>query len=247
MAILLLGAANGVGPLASVTPPDQVTDPREMLTRSFQATLDASSVHLEASVSGHVPAALAGREGPAMTLDGTHATLDLRPQDARSHLHVTSRALATDLEALNLWDKLASRQQSGIWTAGSVAGLVAGKGIDANPLTLVDRLRGWLAAPGAPVPMATDVSCAAPSGRCRQVHLAAGPTPGDLLLRLFPSGSAAAVGPTTTDVVLETDETTLRPARLVLDVRNADGSLALTVTIDASAWDAPSVIPDPPG
>ncbi len=246
-AILVLGAANGVGPLAHVTPPDQVRDPREMLARSLQATIDASSVHLEASVSGVVPGALVGRGDASVVLDGTQAVLDLRPQDARSHLVVASTPLAIDLESLSLWDKLAYRQSSGSWTAGSVAGVVAGKGIDANPMTLVDRLRAWLAAPGAPVPTTTDVSCASSSGRCHQVRLAAGSAPGDLLLRLFPSGSAAAVGATTTDVLLQTDAATLQPARLVLDIRNADGRLALTVRIDASNWDWPSVIPDPPG
>ena len=246
-AVLALGAANGVGPLAQVTPPDQVTDPREMLARSLQATIDASSVHLEASVTGHVPGALVGRADPAVELNGTLAAMDLRPQDARSHLLVTSAPLGIQLESLSLWDKLAYRESGGPWTAGSVAGVVAGKGIDANPMTLVDRLRAWLAAPGAPVPTTSDVSCVAPSGRCHQVRLAAGSAPGDILLRLFPSGAAAGIGATTTDVLLQTDAATLQPARLVLGVRNADGRLALTVTIDASNWDWPSVIPDPPG
>jgi hypothetical protein len=246
-AMLGVGAANGVGPLAQVTPPDKVTDPREMLARSLQATIDASSVHIDATVSGHVPGGLVGRADETVVLDETQATLDLRPQDARSQLLVASEPLAIDLEALSLWDKLAYRQPNAAWTSGSLAGVVAGKGIDANPMTMVDRLRAWLAAPGTPVPTTTDVSCAAPSGRCHQVQLAAGSAPGDVLLLLFPSGSAARVGATTTDVLLQTDATTLQPARLVLDVRNADGSLALTVTIDASNWDWPSVIPDPPG
>jgi hypothetical protein len=246
-AVLALGAVNGVGPLARVTPPDQVTDPREMLARSLQAMIDASSVHLDASVSGHVPGALVGRAEAVVVLDGTRVVLDLRPQDARSHLQVLSAPLGIDLESLSLWDKLAYRSSNGPWTAGSLAGVVAGSGVDANPMTLVGRLRAWLAAPGAPAPTTTDVSCAAPSGRCRQVQLAAGSAPGDVLLLLFPSGSAASIGPTTTDVLLQTDAATLRPARLVFDVRNADGSLALTVTVDASLWDWPSVIPDPPG
>ncbi len=245
--ILALGAANDVGPLARVTPPDKVTDPREMLARSLQATIDASSVHLEASLSGHVPGALVGRADRVVELDGTRATMDLRPQDARSHLLVTSAPLGIQLESLSLWDKLAYRQPDGPWASGSVAGVVAGKGIDANPMTLVDRLRAWLAAPGAPAPTATDVPCAAPSGRCRQIRLAAGSAPGDLLLRPFPSGGAASIGPTTTDVLLQTDAATLQPSRLVLDVRNADSTLAVTVTIDASNWDWPSVIPEPPG
>ncbi|MHB8960977.1 MAG: hypothetical protein ACYDAN_15305 [Candidatus Limnocylindrales bacterium] len=246
-AVLALGAANDVGPLAQVTPPDQVTDPREMLSRSLQATIDASSVHLEATLSGHVPGPFVGRPDATVELDGTRATMDLRPQDARSHLLVTSAPLGIQLESLSLWDKLAYRESGGPWTAGSVAGLMAGKGIDANPMTLVDRLRAWLAAPGAPVPTTSDVPCAAPSGRCHQIRMAAGSAPGDLLQRLFPSGGATGIGATTTDVVLQTDAATLQPARLELDIRNADGTLALTVTIEASNWDWPSVIPEPSG
>lgn len=244
--VLVVGAMNGVGPLAQVTPPSQVTDPREMLTRSLQAMIDASSVHLDASLGGVVPGDLLDRSDSQVRLDGTRAVLDLRPQDARSHLVFGSPPLGIDLEALTLWDTLSYRASGGVWTKGSLAGVVAGTGIDANPLTLVGRLRTWLAAPGAPVPTATTAPCDAPSGLCRDIRLAAGTTPGDILLRLFPAGRAASIGPTTTDVFLESDAATLQPAHLVLVTRNADGTLAITLQIDATLWDWPSVIADPP-
>ena len=246
VALLAVGGANGVGPLARVTPPDQVTDPREMLARSLQTVIDASSVHIAVSVAGHAPGALLGRPDASVTLDGTKIAIDVRPQDARSHIAVTSAPLAIDLEAITMWDTLAYRSGgAGPWTRGSLGAVVGESGIDANPLTLVDRLRAWRAAPGAPVPTATDVPCAAPSGRCHEVRLEAGSAPGEVVASLFPAGGANAVGATTTEVVLQVDAMTLRPVHLGLAIANADGSLAIQITGDASGWDDPSVIPDP--
>jgi hypothetical protein len=245
-AVLAAGAVNGVGPLAHETPPDQVTDPREMLARSVQTVIDASSVHVVVSISGRVPGALVGRPDASVALDGTQAVLDLRPQDARSHLVFASRPLGLDLESLTLWDSLAYRSAGGGWTRGSLGSVTAASGIDANPLTLVDRLRAWLAAPGSPVPTSTDVPCDAPSGLCREVRLTLDSGPGEALLALLPA-RGGTVGATTTEIVLESDAATLRPAHLVVLTRNAGGSLQVVLTVDTSYWDWPSVIPDPPG
>ena len=245
--VLGVGAVNGVGPLAQVTPPDHVTDPREMVARSLQTVIDASSVHVDAFISGRVPGALVRRADASVTLDGTQASLDLRPQDARSHLVFVSAPLDLGVESLTLWDTVAYRQGDRPWAKASLGSLVAGSGIDANPLTLVDRLRAWLAAPGAPVPSETDVACDAPSGRCRQVILGVGPAAGDVLLALFPSGSAAAVGPTTTQLLLQADVASLQPTHVVVVVRNATGTLEVVVRLDTSYWNWPSVIADPPG
>ncbi len=244
--LLAVGGANGVGPLAHVTPPDQVTDPREMLARSLQSVIDASSAHLDVAVRGRAPGALLGRAEPSVTLDGTEVVVDVRPQDARSHVMVTSPAFGVVLEAETLWDTLAYRNAGGPWTRASLGSVVGGSGIDANPLTLVDRLRAWLAAPGAPKPTVTEVACASLSGRCHEIRVQAGPAPGEVLARLFPAGGAESVGPTTTDVVLQLDAQTLRPIHLELAVANADGSLAIEITADASGWDDPTVLPDPP-
>ncbi|HEY4754270.1 MAG TPA: hypothetical protein VIH37_13365 [Candidatus Limnocylindrales bacterium] len=217
-----------------------------MVARSLQALIDASSVHVTGAVSGTVPGSLVRRPEERMTLDGTTAVLDARPQDARSHLTFSSPPLGIGTESLALWDDLAYRPAGGSWTAISLGSVTAHSGLDLDPLTLVDRLRAWLATPGAPVPTSTDVACDAPSGRCRQVHMTLGHQAGDVLLRLFPEGSAAHVGPTTTDVLLQTDATTLRPAHLTLSVRDAAGALELRAAFGFSEWDWPSVIPDPP-
>ena len=245
LAALVVGSANGVGPLARVTPPAEITDPREMLARSLQGVIDASSLHVEIAVTGRVPGALVGSTQPSVNLDGTRASIDARPHDARMHITLKSPPLGLDVEAITLWDAVTYRRAGGPWTSASLGSATDGSGIDVNPLTLVGHLRDWLAAPGAPLPTAVDVACGAPSGRCREVRLAVG-SAGDALLRLHPRAGAAAAGPTTTDVVLETDAETLRPTRLTVHVHNADRSLDVTLVAVTSAWDTPSVIPDPP-
>ena len=246
-AVLAAGAANGVGPLARVTPASAVTDPAEMLARSMQSVVDASSVHVAVSVTGQVPGALVGRSDATVVLDGTSAVLDLRPQDARSHLVFVSPNLGVAVEAITSWDTMASRFDAGAWSKGSLASVVAGSGIDANPLTLVDRMRKWLASSGAPVPASTNVLCDAPSGQCRRVVVSLGREAGDVLLRAFPNGGAANIGATTTNVALLADAATLQPAHLVLVLRNAEGTLAVAIQADFSLWNWPLVIQDPPG
>jgi hypothetical protein len=246
-AFLVAGAVNGVGPLARVTPAAEVTDPREMLARSLQSVIDASSVHVVATLTGHVPSILPSSPDAPVVLDGTEAVLDLRPQDARSHVVFGSAGLGLQVEAITSWDTIAYRLNAGDWTKASLASLATGTKVDANPLALVDRLRSWLAAPGAPALTETDVTCDAPSGQCRRVVLSLAGQAGDIPLRAFPTASGATAGTTTTDVVLLTDAATLRPARLVVAVHNADGSLAVTAQADFTLWNWPSVIPDPPG
>ncbi len=246
VAVLAAGAVNGVGPLARTTPPSQVTDPREMLARSVQSLIDASSVHVEATLSGQVPGALVGQAAARVHLDGTEATVNLRPQDARSSLTFLSPELGLEVDAITSWDTMSYSFDGKTWTKGSLGEVTAGSGIDIDPLTLVRRLRAWLGEPDASAPASTDVPCGAPSGTCRRVTLTLGPSAGRMLLRLLPASEAAA-GATATDVVLLTDASTLRPSHLTLRVHNADGSLAATVEADFTLWDWPSVIADPPG
>jgi len=245
--VLAAGAVNGVGPLARATPAAEITDPAEMLARSMQSVINASSVHVEAAVTGQVPGELVGRSDPAVTLDGTIASIDLRPQDARTHVVFGSPNLGVALEAITSWDTMAYRFDGGSWSKGSLASVVAGTGIDANPLTLVDRMRKWLAAPGAPVPTAATEPCDAPSGLCRRVVVTLGREAGDVLLAAFPDKGSLDIGATTTDVTLMTDAATLRPAHLTIATRNGDGSVTVTLAADFTLWDWPSVIADPPG
>ena len=184
--LVVVGGVVGVGPLASTTPADQVKDPREMIARSLQSVLDANAVHLDATVSGTIPGALVGRPEQSVVLDGTTAQADLRPRDARTGASVDSPPLGVALETVTVWDGAWYRTPpDGPWSRASLGSAAADAGVDANPLTLVDRLRAWLAEPDMD-PTVTDVPCAGESGTCRHIVLDAGTDPAGLLGALLP-------------------------------------------------------------
>ena len=241
------GRMFNVGPLSSVVPPAQVTDPGEMLARSLQAVLDASAVHVAVTMDGTIPGALAGRPGQTVDLAGTVVAIDLRPHDAATRLHVESPSLAAHLDTVTSWDTAWYRTAAdGAWTKGSIGVLSAGWGIDINPLTLVDRLRAYLAT-ADPQPTATDVDCASASGICHHIELAVGEEAGALVGAVLPEASRAALPPLTMSVNLDTDASTLQPAHLDLDITSDDGTLHVHVALDASRWDGPVVIEAPGG
>ncbi|HYO41682.1 MAG TPA: LppX_LprAFG lipoprotein [Candidatus Limnocylindrales bacterium] len=244
---VVIGGPLGVGPLAATTPPDQVTDPREMVARSLQSVLDASAFHVEATVDGTVPGAIVDRPGGAVSLDGTIVTADIKPRDLRTQASVTSDPLEVDLDTVTVWGDIWSRTVAdGPWTKSSLGSLAADASFDANPLTLVDRLRAYVSEPDHR-PTTADVACAAPSGTCHRLVFGTGSDPSDLLAALLPDANAAALSEVTTTVTLDTDAKTLRPARLVLELARADGSVDLRVVIDISRWDEQVQIEEPPG
>lgn len=242
--VLGVGAVNGVGPLARVTPPSAVTDPDEMLARALQATIDTSAVHVTTTLLGHVPGSVLGRSEASTSLDGTEILLWLRPQDARSRMAITSPSLGVDIDAVSFFDTLAVRSGGGAWVRVSMGSLVGSSGVDANPLTLVGRVRAWLAQPGAPVPALTDVACDAPSGRCHEVRLVIPATGGETLGRLIPGLGSSGASMTTT-LVADLDVKTLRPARVVALVESPDETVSVRATSIFRRWDGPIVIPDP--
>jgi hypothetical protein len=244
--VLGAGSVAGVGPLATSVPPDRVTDPAEMLARSLQATLDASAVHLEGHLSGHLPGALLDRPEPSVSLDGTALDADIRPHDGRTRAHLSSPGLDLVLDTVTVWNDAWYRTWSdGPWERASLGAASAGAGVDINPLTLVDRLRSYLATPGLH-PTARDVACASASGRCHEIRLDAGPDPVGVLAALLPHDHAARLPVIDTIFTLQTDRATLRPARLIVDATSADGSLAVHLELDASRWDTDLRIDEPP-
>jgi len=243
---IVAGAPLGVGPLAATTPPDQVTDPREMVARSLQSVLDAFSFHLDATVDGTLPGPVVDRPAGSVALDGTTVTADLRPKDVRTRATVTSEPLAITLETVTVWGDLWYRTTpDGPWTKASLGALVGDAGFDANPLTLVDRLRAYLSQP-AHRPATSEVPCASPSGTCHHLVFDAASDPGDLLRAVLPDANAAALPAVTTTVTLDTDAKTLHPARLALDMTSVDGSVDLHVVMETSKWDEPVQIEEPP-
>jgi hypothetical protein len=245
-AAVVVGGVVGVGPLAATVPPDQVRDPREMLARSLQATLDANAVHLEATLDGTIPGALVGRDEAAVDLDGTVAEGDLRPHDAKTRARVRSASLGVDLEVVTVWDGAWYRTAPGEpWTRASLGSLTAGSGLDLNPLTIVDRVRSWLAAENR-TPTVADVPCAGGSGTCRHLELDAGSGPASILAALLPDDGAAALPEVATTITLDADVATLRPAHLVVEMRSEDGSVDLRLVLDAGRWDDPGVVIEEP-
>lgn len=242
---IVVGGPLGVGPLAATTPPDQVTDPREMVSRSLQSVLDAFSLHVEATVDGTMPGPVLDRPAGPFVLDGLTVSGDVRPRDVRSQASISSEALAIDLHTVTIWGDLWYRTGAdGPWTMASLGALVGDAGFDANPLTLVDRLHAYVSE-AAHKPTLSDVACAAPSGTCHRLMFEAGSDPPDLLGAVLPDANAAAMPDIMTAVTLDTDARTLRPARVQLDMASADGSMRIQVVIVMSRWDEQVQIDEP--
>ncbi len=240
------GTAVGFGPLAATLAPSEVTDPKEMIARSLQATIDATSVHLEGTLSGTIPGALVERSEASVNLDGSTVEADLRPKDAKTALHVVSTGLEVDLETITVWDGVWYRTgPDDPWQRATLGGASAEAGVDINPLTLVDRLRAFLATPGI-APVLEEVECASASGRCHRITLDAGRDPATILRAMLPPEQAADLPPIRTTLTLDTDMETLRPAHLVLDAVSEDGTVDLHLELDASDWDAEDIVIEEP-
>ena len=245
--IAVIGAVLGFGPLAGRQSAAAVTDPREMLARSIQATLEASSVHVEGTLQGQMPGTLVNRRDAEILLAGSTIGADLRPRDLRTRAHIASPALGVNLDTVTVLLSIWSRTDGGAWqTVGtdSAGGSTTNTGIDLNPLTIVDRVRSYLAARNQP-PGLEEVACGSVSGRCHLLTLDAGADPAAALAALLPGAAAADMPPTNTTITLLTDVQTLRPAVLQVISAAEDGTLAIQLQLVFSAWDGPSVI-DPP-
>ena len=170
---------------------------------------------------------------------------DIRPKDGKTRTHLASDGLHVDMDTVTVWDGAWYRTGPGDpWTRASLGGASAEAGVDINPLTLVDRLRSYLATPGI-APTTSDVACAErvralprdpPRRRLRPAD-----DPGPML----PHDRAAGLPPVDVDLTLQTDAMTLRPARLIADATSADGKVDIHAVIDAKDWDGNSVIDEP--
>ncbi len=249
LVLVVLGAGTvfGVGPLASAVPPEKVTDPKEMLARSLQATLDASAVRFDGTISGTIPGALVDRQEASVDLAGTTLQIDIRPKDAKTRATLASEALGVELETVTVWDGAWYRTSpDDPWSRASLGGASADAGVDINPLTLVDRLRNYLAVPGM-TPTTRDVACASASGRCHEIHLDAGSDPVMILALMLPHEQSQRLPPVDIDITLQTDVLTLRPVHLVAHATSEDGTTDIQTEIDVSQWDEDLVIEEPSG
>jgi hypothetical protein len=246
VAVLLLGAVLGFGPLAAPTPPAKVEDPREMIARGLQAILDSTSVHVDGTVTGSVPGAFINQGAEAITLDGMTVAADARPKDATTQTHVVIPALDVALDTTSVWDALWYRTApEEPWLRASVGGVAADAGVDVNPLTLVDRLRAYLNRPDI-VPTVSDAPCPDGSGTCRHIVLDAGSDPVTLLKVMLPDDTEAAIPPVSTTVTVDSQVETLRPVRVSIDMVSDDGSIDVHLVLEPSRWDDPSITIEPP-
>ncbi len=245
LAAAVSGRLIGVGPLAGVVPPDQVTDPGEMIARSLQATLDAASVHVAGTLGGVLPGTLLERDDAIVDLAGTTITADLRPRDARTHALVIGPSLDVDLETITVWTTAWYRSAGGSWRQVPVGDATSGTGVDINPLTLVDRVRSYLATTSRK-PASVDVTCGSASGRCHEVRLDAGTDPAGVLAAMLPGVADGSLPSVSTVITLQTDALTLRPAALSVLAASTDGTLDLRLTLVFGSWDGPVRIDEPP-
>jgi hypothetical protein len=241
---VVVGAAIGVGPLAAAVPPDKVTDPKEMIARSLQATIDSKGVHLAITLDGAIPGGLVDREAGAFAVDGTTGTADIVPGDVATRASLRSDPLAIALDTVSIWgDAWYRAGPSGTWTSTSVGGATASAGVDLNPLTLVDRLRGYLARPDFK-PSVTTIPC--PSGApCRHVVLDVGTDTTEVVAKMLPDERGADLPPVHATLTLDTEVATLRPQVLLLELRSDDATVDLRLRIETSAWDQKVVIEKP--
>jgi hypothetical protein len=247
MVLAGIGAVLGFGPLAGRPSAASVTDPGEMLARSIQATLEASSVHVEGTLQGQVPGSLVNRKDAEVELAGSTISADLRPRDLRTRAHVGIPALSVSADTITVLLAIWSRSDGGPWQAvgtDSVTGSAAKTGLDLNPLTMADRVRSYLAARNQP-PGLEEVACASASGRCHRITLDAGADPAAALAALLPDAATADMPVTSTVITLDTDADTLRPALLEVISAAEDGTLAIQLQLIFSDWDGPSVIDQP--
>jgi hypothetical protein len=245
--LALAGGAAGVGPLAATMPPEKVTDPKEMVARSLQATLYANAVHLDGTLTGTIPGSLVEHPEAAVALDGSTISIDIRPKDAKTKAHIESPGLALSLDTVTVWNDAWYRFAAATaWTKTTAGDASAKAGVDINPLTFVDRLRSFLDAPDI-VATASEVACASASGRCHEIRLDAGTDPARILASVLPDGRGANLPSIPVTVTLDTDALTLRPAHLVIEGRSADGAVVLMLVLDASRWDGEVVIDQPAG
>ena len=242
-----VGRVNGVGPLAASPAPQTVTDPREMVARSFQAVLDADAVHLDGTLTGAIPGTLVDRPEKTVSLAGSKLSIDIRAHDARTQAHLVIPALDLSLDTVTVWNDAWYRYSAtAAWTRTTAGDASAKAGVDVNPLTFVDRLREFLAGPLISA-SEKEVACASASGHCHEVLVNAGPDPSRILGAALPDGRGVELPDVPIIVTLDTDAVTLRPQHLEIIGASCDGTVTFDLVLDASQWNGAVTIDQPPG
>ena len=244
--LTLVGAPLGFGPLGRPVSAGEVSDPREMLARSVQAVLDAGSLQVDGEIEGVLsPGLVPGQPGPVQ-LDGLTSTVRLVPPDAAMWGRISIPSLDATIEFTTSWDTLWYRESDAAsWVRASVGGVATEAGVDANPLTLVDRVRAYLDRPDLH-PVVDDVTCPEVGGPCRRIVLETGDDPAALLDALLPDGGTRTTPAVASRVVVYADRSTLRPLQVVIEVRSTLRSVDVLTILRTSHWDDPSIVIEVP-
>lgn len=237
------GAVLRVGPFESPTA-HTVTAPDEILAGSLQALLDAETVHLSIEVSGSIPGGVVGADGP-IRLRGVGIEADVDLAAGRSGTLVDADgADGPDLEVRTVWDRAWVGAVAGPWTVTAVSEVLDVGAVDLNPLTLVERVRAYLAEhPETRLSRSRDLPCI--GGLCRVVTLDAGPEPVGLLAALLPAERAAHLPDADVTLTLQAQVATLRPVVAFLEVSGPAGEPILEAAIRFRNWNEPVTVEEP--
>jgi hypothetical protein len=239
VAALVLGACGG-SPGAS-----PISDPTEILTKSLEATQDATSVHVKADIAGSVALDLTG-QGSAGPLDLTGTTvegdIDLANGNAQASFSApTLFGLSGELIVIGedsylKISLLGDEYQKSTNTADDPTGALS------DPQQAIADLQKALDELPTPPTKGPDEKCG--DADCYRVTIDVPTTDvGGALGGVLGSAAPDVSGSATIDVWVRQDD--LRPAKVVV---TADGGAegTITVTLELTRWDEPVSISAPP-
>jgi len=220
-----------------------LTDPKEILTKAVEATGDAKSFHLLATLDGEFAADPLGTGGGKMTLTGTKLEGDVDIANARAKLTfavpallgITGELIAVDDAAYVKTSITGDLYQKSDTGAGGLP-------VDpADPDAAIASLKEFLDKPEIDPKKLDDVDCG--SAKCYAVTIE---LTADEIAALSGDGSSTGLDPATVmRMTFSVDKTTLRFASVAV-MLDAGEQGSLTVVLTFSAWDAAVTIEAPP-
>lgn len=214
-----------------------LTDPKEIVTKSMEALAAAKSFHLQADVEGKIKLALFGDQASEIDLKGTSLAgdVDVSAKKAKisfvvpALLGVSADVIATGTDTWTKISLLGPRWKHSTTPAGA-------EGAASDPQKAIADLKAALdKLPAAPTKL-PDEKCG--STDCYRVQLKGSASD------LGPLASAAPgiSGDATVDLWVE--HGTNRPVKLVLTANGDSGPITVTLTL--SNWDQAVTIEPPP-
>jgi hypothetical protein len=222
-----------------------LTDPKEIVTAALRTSEGAKSVHVEATLDGHVNADLSGTgaSGANIPLTGTTASADV--DIAAGNAHATFSALGLAGELIQIGDT--SYYKTPL-TGDQYQTQKAGDLLPVNPgdtKSLVDKVGDLLSKDGVNPVKGDDVACG--STQCYTVKLELS---SDQLNALdggepMPSGLPINLSAASVSLTIRVEKDSNRLAGIAATIAMGDqGSLSINVAF--SKWDEPVSVSAPP-